>query len=548
MIHRYNILCVVIVFWGLFSWCKGIAQVDNIPRIDASGVMSKIMVDNKPFLLLGGEIGNSTSSTVGSMNAIWAKGRAMNLNTVLAPVYWELIEPFEGKFYFGIVDSLIAGARMHNLKLVLLWFGSWKNSMSSYVPSWMKKNPKRFQRTLDQSGRSMEILSVFGSETLKADQKAFVALMEHLKRVDENYKTVLMVQVENEIGMLSTAREHSKIADSLFRQAVPPVLMDYINNNKKSLSSGLKKKWDKYNNITFGNWESIFGRSVETDEIFQAWYYASYVNQVATAGKAVYNIPMYLNAALPRPGKLPGEYPSGGPLPHLIDIWKAGAPSIDMLSPDFYNPDIKYWSDLYNRKDNPLFIPEMQLDETCAAKVFYIIGHYHAIGFSPFSMETAGENTGQYIGNSYAILQQLFPQMLKSNVLHIEGFLLDKNQSTQDIKLGKYWFRFSHDNTLGWTQSASDANWPMSGGIILQQGEDEFLIGGTGIVATIKNEDRGQVTNLLSVQNVRFDQGKKIILSHYNGDQTHQGRHVRIPVGEWQIQTVQLYNSPSNVD
>jgi len=103
-------------------------------------------VDGKPFLALAGELLNSSATSVEYMKAVWPKLAEAKLNTVLAGVSWNQIEPQEGKFDFRVLDGVIEGARAHNLRLVLLWFGTWKNGLSSYPPDWVKKDFERFPR------------------------------------------------------------------------------------------------------------------------------------------------------------------------------------------------------------------------------------------------------------------------------------------------------------------------------------------------------------------------------------------------------------------
>ena len=388
----------------------------GIPRLNTINGHTTLWVDDHPFLILGGELGNSSASDSRYMASIWPKLKKMHLSTLIAPVYWELTEPQEGKFNFALVDDLISSARKNHIKLVLLWFGTWKNSMSCYIPAWMKTDDASFPRARARTGEPQEIITPFSANALAADKKAFGTLMRHIRQTDAKQHTVLMMQVENEIGMLPDARDYSKAADDAFAKAVPSKPNDLFKCPPKYTETPeIKNRWEEENGSkTSGGWEEVFGKSLATDELFMAWYFGVYADEVARAGKAAYNIPMYVNAALNRPGKKPGEYPSAGPLPHVMDVWKAAAPNIDMLSPDFYNPDFKYWNDLYTRADNPLFIPEHRFEAGVDAKAFYAIGHYHSLGFSPFSIESTKKPEDEPLGKSYAIIDQLADEINKA--------------------------------------------------------------------------------------------------------------------------------------
>src|SRR3954466_5458640 len=200
------------IFFAFIFFFNYSAQSQGLPHLMKKGSAQQLVVHNKPFLVLGGELGNSTASSMDYMQPAWDKFSAMHLNTILAPVYWELMEPEEGKFDFALVDKLIAASAKKNLKLILLWFGSWKNSMSCYVPAWIKTNQARFPRAQDRNRKGLEILSAFSKNNLDADMKAFSALMKHIKETDKT-QTVIMVQVENEIGMLTEARERTAESD-----------------------------------------------------------------------------------------------------------------------------------------------------------------------------------------------------------------------------------------------------------------------------------------------------------------------------------------------
>ena len=264
------------------------------------------------FLILGGELGNLSASDIDYIRPLWPKLKQLHLNTALAPVYWELLEPADGKFDFTLVDSMLAAVRQQDLKLVLLWFGSWKNSMSCYAPEWVKTNQQKFERARNSGRHGLEILSAFNNTNLQADINAFSSLMKHIAQTDSVQHTVIMVQVENEIGMLTDAREYTNTANAAFHNRVPGELINYLQKNKTALVPEFLQLWQQHGFSTVGSWEEIFGKGLSTDEIFQAWQYAVYANAVAKAGKKVYPIPMFVNTALNYKNVSPGQYPSAG--------------------------------------------------------------------------------------------------------------------------------------------------------------------------------------------------------------------------------------------
>src|SRR5262249_6405775 len=125
-------------------------------------------------------------------------------------------------------------------------------------------------------------------------------------------------------------------------------------------------------------------------------------------------LPMYANAALIRPGYLPGQYPSAGPLPHLMDVWRAGAPAIDFSAPDIYFANFSEWCKKYQRAGNPLFIPEAVLSPLTSVDALYAIGQHDAIGFGPFSIESIQNPESSPLAQSYALLKQLAPLILEN--------------------------------------------------------------------------------------------------------------------------------------
>jgi beta-galactosidase GanA len=516
------------------------------PHLITQGTTRNLVVDGKPYLILGGELGNSSAAGDAYMKPHWPRLKAMNLNTVLAPVYWELIEPAEDKFDWSSVDSLLRGAREQEMRLVILWFGAWKNSMSTYVPSWVKRDQSRFPRVQVADGSSVEILSAFGSATRDADARAFAALMDRLKKTDPQH-TVLMVQVENEIGMLPIARERGAVADRLFAGAAPAELMRALASRGETLEPELLARWKANGPKPSGTWAAVFGADEWGQEVFTAWHYAQFTEALVKAGKAKYDLPMYVNAALNRAGRKPGEYPSGGPLPHLLDVWKAGAPSLDFLAPDIYFPNFAQLAARFHRADNVLFIPEANnaTNPQGPANAFFSFGELDALGFSPFSIESLGDAPNA-LSQSYEVLQQLSPLLFEARGRgRLGGFRATINEDGSLIEspvkkmLGGIEFTVTFIDP--WTprdkQTIAD-----HGGLMIHAGGEDFWFAGQGMTITFKGADSGPpLVGIDVAEEGVFVDGKWVAGRRLNGDQTHQGRHIRLPPGKAQIQKVRLY-------
>ena len=520
----------------------------NPPRLDRNGQSTQLIVDGKPFLILGGELSNSAASSASHMAPVWPGLHAMHLNTVLAPISWQLIEPKEGQFDFSSVDALLSGARRNQLRLVLLWFGAWKNSMSSYAPSWVRRDQARFPRAQLPNGSGEEILSAFSTEVLAADRKAFVALLRHLKAVDARMQTVLMVQVENEIGMLPTARDHGPLADQAFASPLPADLASYLSTNRASLVPSLRERWESKGAPTSGNWEQVFGPGPATEEIFTAWHYAQYVQALTEAGKQAYSLPMYANVALNRPGRPPGDYPSGGPLPHLIDIWKAGAPSLDLLAPDIYFHNFTGIVANYDRPDNALFIPEQGragMGELTANALF-ALGEHKAIGYSPFAVDEASSSEADSLAQAYALLAALSPEIVKTQAAgRIRGakppVAYDGTLDVRPQKLDLGSYRFNVDFIDPWLPREKQRP-EQHGVMIIQTGPEDYLVVGKGAVLTFTPLGDGPPTAGIDTAWEQVLQDDRLVRRRLlNGDETHQGRHIRLPPDGFSVQQVRLY-------
>ncbi len=458
---KYRLFATPLLPLLLFaSACSIDAQTAGAPHLEKRGEATQLIVSGKPYLILGAEIHNSSSSSLEYMQPEWPRLAAMGLNTVLTPVSWELVEPTEGKFDFTLVDGLLAGARKQHLHLVFLWLASWKNGMSSYPPVWVKQDTKRFPRVME-NGLPVNVLSTFGAETLAADERAFAALMRHLRDVDGHERTVLMMQVENEVGVLGSARDHSDVANRAFGGAVPGELLRYLDVHRATLDPDLHALWNQHGTKTAGTWTEVFGDTPRTGEIFMAWQYAKYVQAVAAKGKEAYDLPMYVNAWLGGEDVVPGDYPSGGPQPRVIDVWKAAGFAIDIYAPDLYSPDLYGWAHRYHRPDNPLFLPETRDGEAGAANIFYILGEHAAIGFSPFGIDNwATPATGEMADKeksgeealrvSYNAIASVAPMLLDAQSKgEVHGFVLDKQRPSVTFVMHGYDVDVSLDTIFG---------------------------------------------------------------------------------------------------
>lgn len=489
----------------------------NRPSLTISSGKVTLLSDGKPYLIFGGEVCNSSASSLEYMEeAVWPNVRGLHLNTLVVPVSWELLEPEQGKFDFSLTDGLLQQAEREGVKLVFLWFGLWKNGISTYVPRWVKEDRETYFVMETRCGQAVDSISPLCGAAVERDAAAFSALLGHLKEHDGN-GTVLMVQVENEMGLLGDCRDFSPAAQKAYQGDIPP-----------ELASLCQRK---------GSWRQAFGE--EAPEIFMTYHYAKAVERIASQGKKAYPLPMYVNAWLEQHPWTPGTYPAGGPIARHMDLWKACAPTIDFLAPDIYLPDFEKVCSDYTAQGNPLFIPEARPSMDSASNVFSAFGRFGALGFSPFAIEKVGKDgtppppdaglllqlnimaeafhhyrAGEFLSQSYRLLRGMAGLLEKYRCSpHMRGFTCCGEPGTL-VKFERYDFRIDY--------LPHDRETPKGGGLIIELGEDEFLVCGLNFQAVpLPKNDDPSVVQVVSLTEGRLEADVWKPGRRLNGDELH---------------------------
>jgi beta-galactosidase GanA len=500
-----------------------------LPRIVAEpNGRHLFMVDGAPFLMLGGQANNS-SNYPAMLPEVWPVIHRIHANTLEIPVAWEQVEPVEGRFDFSWIDTLLREARENHVRLVLLWFGTWKNTGPSYAPEWVKLDTRRFPRMKTADGKTHSVLSPHFRTTLEADKGAFVRLMEHLRDADPDNQ-VIMVQVENEMGSYGLARDHSPEAERLFRGPVPAELVRKL--GKKP-----------------GTWTEVFGDFA--DQAFASWSMARYADEIAAAGKAVKDLPMYCNSALGNPfdAKAASTTPSGGPQWNMIDVWRAAAPHIDLVAPDIYNRDEREVAAIlgdYDRPDNALMVPETGNSIDHARFFWEALGH-GTIGYSPFGMDATGyfnyplgakeldAPTLEAFASKYRLFAPIARAWAEIAASHpIWGVAKGADAADRSTTMG--WWKVTAQFEL-WAFGERDWTWiksdphptkgkPLGGAVVAQIGPDEFLVSGSDVRIRFGLDKPADGENgiMLRVEEGTFDDaGHWVMKRVWNGDQTDYG-------------------------
>lgn len=513
---------------GLAGASPALAQPQHttaIPRIESRDGHHAFIVDGAPYLMLGGQVNNS-SNYPAMLDKVWPTLDRIGANTVEVPVAWQQVEPVEGQFDFSFLQTLLDQARVHDKRVVLLWFGTWKNTSYAYTPDWVKLDNRRFPRMKTRTGKDHGVLSAHGEQTLAADKRAFVRMMTYLRDHDPQ-NTVILVQPENETGSYSNPRDYSATGNRLFAQAVPAALARQTGKS--------------------GTWSQVYG--AQADRAFNTWYVASYVNAIAAAGKAVKPLPMYVNASLSGPSNVPDPegVASGGPQQDVLDIWKAAAPAIDFAAPDIYDrtsENVVAYLDKYARPDNALMVPEIGNAREFARFFYPAIGR-GAIGFAPFGMDDTGyfnyplgataldEQTLDAFALPYHAVGSMMRDWARIAATRPTwGAAKPDDGSAVSTTLGGWKITASWGE---WQFGMKDWTWiksvpapwgkePVGGMAVAQLSDDEFLLVGDHV--RVRFDAAGGTAPggiVLRVEEGTFHDGKWTMTRVWNGDQTDYG-------------------------
>lgn len=499
-----------------------------LPALTSIAGRPRLMVDGSPFLIRGGELHNSSSGGPETIRAAFEALEGSDFNTILAPVTWETVEPTEGDFDFELVDELLAAARRAGLRLIPLWFGAWKNGASSYAPRWVKTDPVRFPRAELGSGAPGQQASPFGEAIRVADARAFAAFMRHLAIVDAAVHTVIMVQVENEVGLLGDSRDRSYLAEQAFRAEVPALMYEALEDPYCRAGSA----WRERGRPRRGSWAAVLGDTPATNEAFMAWAYANHIEAVVAAGKAEHPLPMFTNAWLDGDvevdgvplagGQQPGTYPSGGPLPQVAALWHRFAPSLDFIAPDIYFGSFGDICRRYRAATGALFIPEMRRDQQGVGDVFLAIGTHGALGTSPFGVDSLRGTDGDVLREAYGLLDSIAPLIPENESV---GVHLHEACPELEVPFGEYVLMARREAPIG---SAGPVE--RGYGIAIRVAPNEFVVAGHGLHLAFRGVD-GQHAELLRVEELTGRAPDFRTVRVLNGDETLSGTAVVLHSG-----------------
>ena len=498
------------------------------------------LVDGKPFRAYAGEVHNSSASSLAFMDQhVWPYVTDIGLNTIIFPVYWEKLEPVQGQYDFTLLEGTVRRCREHGMKAIVLWFGLWKNSSSTYVPGWVKKDPEKYFHARDVYGKKTPTISPLCAEAVDADKAAFSQLMKKIRLLNEEETTVIAVQVENEMGLLMSDRDYSPAALAQFAGRVPQELLDCYGIGHS------------------GSYEELFAE--EAGSVFMTYSYAAALRCITAAGKEQYDLPMFVNAWLEQYPWRPGSYPTGGPIARYMKIWKAVAPELAALAPDIYVAEFDEVAAQYSKDNNPFIIPEYRRNIYDLPNAFHAFGKYNALCFSVFGIEDLATppelikgmfsplvmaslniDMGAWgIDGSAAMLRQIFGMLRGTEAIRDKARKEGKLHSfVRNNELEKGVLIETENYTFQVIYSGGGHDQPKSAGMIIETGDDQFYIMGTNFSLRYmsKNGQNFEI-GILDYESGAFENGEWCAEQTLNGDEASFIQYYSYP----EIRRLELY-------
>lgn len=508
-----------------------------------------------PFFPLGLQCCNSSAFNASEMKAFWDSVAFTGVNTVEIPVYWETFEPEQNLFCYEFVDECLRQADLYDVKVIFLWFGSWKNGTSKYAPTWIKENPGKYKRVVTYEGIVTNILSPYCRENLEADKAAFLKLVQYIEQNNRKKNRVIGIQIENEPGMMMRGdRDCGPIAETLFQEEVPDEVKSVVFHHELGEVTDI---WKEKGALTDGCWTDLFGE--KAGEYFSVFGIASYIQELAAEAKRITDLTMIVNVWTDNVGwDEPGvDYPAGGPVSKVLGLWKMFAPDVDVVGLDNYKLDREgYLQDCqrYSKYGNPLFLPESHAwDEANSQTMFWAVGRYKAKGLFLFGPEAMYSDTGEIKPCSAEIIksikalvsiQSVLPHFINSG--GIWAVVQEDKMTEQKICQGDAYIRiFFEFERTDYHHGYFGTKHGKGRGLLLRENANTYYAVGEGINISIRQNSgilysRQRMDKYIGYKKVEegyFDkQGRWICTRRRNGDESDYGIWVTSDVGAVKIE------------
>ncbi len=458
--------------------------MSTMPSLADLGGRRVLTVDGEPFLILSLQWDCDGCFSPDDMDPLLPHARAMGCNAVALLLYWKEIEPEEGRYDFAMLDHRIEQARANDLRIVLVWFGAYKNGCLNYAPDWVKRDHVRFRRARTADGRDLANFACpTCAETFEKDRAAIEQVFGRLREIDADRHTVILFQMENETGLLGTDRCRCAECERAFAE---------------------------------GRWAER--HPARAAEAFSAGCIAAWVDGLAAAAKAIYPLPVYINCWLQsrtRAAAAGRHYPSGGPVGRVLDIYREALKSVDFISPDIYAHgfrDFEAFCRMYSWPGNPLYVAEHSSGPGSRAErnVFYAIGEHAAIGFDPWAIDRAHPDQyarplvhpidGRWSEEAYAlrdsyvvIRDAMIPIAETQGGDRLRSFVQEQAETAALLDFGDVMVEVSYRHRDGAAR-----------GMVVRLGRDELIVLGAGLVVGFC-DPAGAPLPIASVERGRFE-------------------------------------------